>query len=200
MGPPQAEAALREAISLGCDEAVLVSDRAFAGSDTLATSYTLSKAIEKIKDYDVIICGKQAIDGDTAQVGPGIAATLDITQIAYVRKIEEIKDGTITAERATEEGYEVVQTKLPCLMTVVKEINNPRIPSLKGKIKAKSAVIQVWKAADIGAEENRIGFKGSPTWVLSIFTPPQKPKGKIFEGEPQEAVDQLVDSLKGLLH
>ena len=140
MGPPQAEAVLREAISLGCDEAVLVSDRAFAGSDTLATSYTLSKAIEKIKDYDVIICGKQAIDGDTAQVGPGIAATLDIPQITYVRKIEDIKDGTITAERATEEGYEVIETKLPCLMTVVKEINTPRLPSLKGKIKAKSAV------------------------------------------------------------
>ena len=200
MGPPQAEAVLREAISLGCDEAVLVSDRAFAGSDTLATSYTLSKAIEKIKDYDVIICGKQAIDGDTAQVGPGIAATLDIPQITYVRKIEEIKDGTITAERATEEGYEVVETKLPCLMTVVKEINTPRLPSLKGKIKAKSAVIQVWKAADIGAEENRIGLKGSPTWVLKIFTPPPKPKGKIFEGEGQHVVDQLVDSLKGLLH
>jgi electron transfer flavoprotein beta subunit len=200
MGPPQAEASLREAVSLGCDEAVLVSDRAFAGSDTLATSYTLSKAIEKIKDYDIIICGKQAIDGDTAQVGPGIAATLDIPQITYVRKIEEIKDGTIRAERATEEGYEVVETRLPCLMTVVKEINNPRLPSLKGKIKAKSVVIQVWKATDIGAEENRIGLKGSPTWVLSIFTPPPKSKGKIFEGEGQAAVDQLVDSLKGLLY
>jgi electron transfer flavoprotein beta subunit len=200
MGPPQAETVLREAISLGCDEAVLVSDRAFAGSDTLATSYTLSKAVEKIKDYDLIICGKQAIDGDTAQVGPGIAATLDIPQITYVRKIEDIKDGTITAERATEEGYEVVETRLPCLMTVVKEINNPRLPSLKGKMKAKSAVIQAWKATDIGAEENRIGLKGSPTWVLKIFTPPPKPKGKIFEGEAQQSVDQLVDSLKGLIH
>ena len=200
MGPPQADTVLREAISLGCDEAVLVSDRAFAGSDTLATSYTLSKAIAKIKDYDVIICGKQAIDGDTAQVGPGIAAMLDIPQITYVRKIEDIKDGTVTAQRATEEGYEVIQTRLPCLMTVVKEINNPRLPSLKGKIKAKNALIQVWKAADIGAEENRIGLKGSPTWVLKIFTPPPKPKGKIFEGEGPHAVDQLVDSLKGLLH
>jgi len=200
MGPPQAEAVLREAVSLGCDEAVLVSDRGFAGSDTLATSYTLSKAVEKIKDYDVIICGKQAIDGDTAQVGPGMAATLDISQITYVRKIEEIKDGYITAERATEEGYEVVQTKLPCLITVVKEINNPRIPSLKGKMKAKNVAIQVWKAADIGAEENRIGLKGSPTWVLSIFTPPPKSKGKIFEGDPQKAVDQLVDALKGIIH
>jgi electron transfer flavoprotein beta subunit len=200
MGPPQADAALREAISLGCDEAVLVSDRAFAGSDTLATSYSLSKAIEKIKDYDLVICGKQAVDGDTAQVGPGIAATLDIPQITYVRKVDEIKDRTITAERATEEGYEVVQATMPCLLTVVKEINVPRLPSLKGKMKAKSATIQVWKAVDIGAEENRIGLKGSPTWVHTIFTPPPRPKGKVFEGEAQHSVNQLVDSIKGLLH
>ncbi|MBF0594461.1 MAG: electron transfer flavoprotein subunit beta/FixA family protein [Candidatus Omnitrophica bacterium] len=200
MGPPQADAILREAVSLGCDEAVLVSDRAFAGSDTLATSYTLSKAVEKIKEYDLVICGKQAIDGDTAQVGPGIAAMLDIPQITYVRKIEEIVDGNITAERVTEDGYEVVQTKLPCLLTVVKEINHPRLPSLKGKMKAKSVVIQVWKAADIGAEESRIGLKGSPTWVLNVFTPSPREKGKIFEGEAKEAVDKLVDSLKGLIY
>ena len=196
MGPPQAEAVLREAIALGSDEGVLVSDRAFAGSDTLATSYTLSKAVEKIKDYDIIICGKQAIDGDTAQVGPGIAATLDIPQITYVRKIEEIKDRDITAERATEDGYEVVQTKLPCLITVVKEINTPRLPSLKGKMKAKSAVIQVWKAVDIQGEENRLGLKGSPTEVWKIFTPPPRPKGQIFEGDAQVAVNKLVDAVK----
>lgn len=200
MGPPQAEAVLRESISLGADDGVLVSDRAFAGSDTLATGYTLCKAIEKIKDYDVIICGKQAIDGDTAQVGPGIAAALDIPQITYVRKIEEIKDGVITAERATEEGYEVVQTKLPCLLTVVKEINVPRLPSLKGKMKAKSATIQVLKAADLSAEESRLGSKGSPTWVFKIFTPPPRPKGKIFEGEAQHIVDQLVAEIKDMVH
>jgi electron transfer flavoprotein beta subunit len=200
MGPPQAEAVLREAISLGCDDGILVSDRAFAGSDTLATGYTLSKAIEKIKDYDVVICGKQAIDGDTAQVGPGIAATLDIPQITYVRKIDEIKDKTIKAERATEEGYEVVESSLPCLITVVKEINTPRLPSLKGKIKAKNATIQVWKAADIGAEETRIGLKGSPTFVWSIFTPPPRPKGTIFEGESQHNVDKLVEAMKGIIY
>lgn len=200
MGPPQAEAVLREAIALGCDEAILVSDRAFAGSDTLATSYTLAKAIEKIKDFDIVICGKQAIDGDTAQVGPGIAASLDIPQIAYVRKIEDIKDGVIKAERATEDGYEVVETRLPCLITVVKEVNTPRLPSLKGKIKAKSASIPVWKAPDIAAEESRIGLRGSPTEVWKVFTPPPRPKGKLFEGEPQEAVNQLVDSIKGIIH
>ena len=200
MGPPQADAVLREAISLGCDDAILVSDRAFAGSDTLATGYTLSKAVAKIKDYDLIICGKQAIDGDTAQVGPGVAAMLDIPQITYVRKINDVKDGEITAERSTEEGYEVVQTKLPCLITVVKEINTPRLPSLKGKMKAKSAVIQAWKAVDIEAEPDRIGLKGSPTEVWKIFTPPARAQGQIFQGEAQASVDQLVDSLKGLLY
>lgn len=142
MGPPHAEEALREAISLGADEAVLISDRAFAGSDTWATSYTLSKAVQKIGKFDLIICGKQAIDGDTAQVGPGISAHLDIPQITYVKKIEEVKldDGQhafMRAERMTEEGYEIIESPLPCLITVVKEINEPRIPSLKGKMKAK---------------------------------------------------------------
>jgi len=199
MGPPQAESALREAISLGCDEAILISDRAFAGADTLATSYALSRAVEKIKDYDIILCGKQAIDGDTAQVGPGIASTLDISQITNVRKIREIKDNHIIAERMTEHGYEVFQVQLPCLMTVVKDINVPRLPSLKGKMKAKSALVTVWKAADIAAEENRIGLKGSPTEVWKVFTPPARPQGKVFEGEAKAAVDQLVDSLKGLM-
>ncbi|MBU1912733.1 MAG: electron transfer flavoprotein subunit beta/FixA family protein, partial [Candidatus Omnitrophica bacterium] len=137
MGPPQAEEALREAISLGADEAVLVSDRAFAGSDTWATSYTLSRTIQKIAKFDLLICGKQAIDGDTAQVGPGIAAFLDIPQITFVKKIEDIKDSLIRAERMTEEGYDIVESPLPCLITVVKEINEPRLPSLKGKMRAK---------------------------------------------------------------
>ena len=141
MGPPQAAEALKEAVSLGVDDVVLLSDRAFAGADTWATSYALSQGIRKVGNFDLVIAGKQAIDGDTAQVGPGIAATLDIPQITYVRKIDEIKDKTIKAERATEEGYEVVESSLPCLITVVKEINTPRLPSLKGKIKAKNTVI-----------------------------------------------------------
>ncbi len=200
MGPPQAEEALREALSLGCDEAVLVSDRAFAGSDTLATGYTLARAVEKIGGVDIVICGKQAIDGDTAQVGPGIAAALDIPQITYVRKIEEIGDGAIRAQRATEEGYEVVESSLPCLVTVVKEINTPRLPSLKGKIRAKNASIPVWKAGDLGAEEDRIGLKGSPTFVGTIFTPPPRPKGTVFEGEARQVVDKVVEAMKGILY
>jgi len=199
MGPPQADAALREAISMGCDEGVLVSDRAFAGSDTLATGYTLAMAIRKTKDFDIILCGKQASDGDTAQVGPGIATQLDIPQVTYVKKIEDIKDNHATVERMTEEGFEIIKASLPCLLTVVKEINEPRIPSLKGRMKAKKAEILSWKAIDLDLEEEKLGLKGSPTWVSKIFTPPPRPKGQIFEGDGEDTTTKLVDALKDRL-
>ncbi|MCK5580796.1 MAG: electron transfer flavoprotein subunit beta/FixA family protein [Candidatus Omnitrophica bacterium] len=199
MGPPQATEALREAISLGCDEGILVSDRAFAGSDTLATSYTLAMAMKKLDDVDIIICGKQASDGDTAQVGPGIATHLDIPQITYVKKIEKIENKTLIAERMTEEGFEIVQTRMPCLITVVKEINEPRIPSLKGKMKAKKAEFPIWKALDMELEEERLGLSGSPTQVSKIFSPPQKQKGEIFEGNPTDCVEKLVELVKDQL-
>jgi electron transfer flavoprotein beta subunit len=197
MGPPQAEEALREAISLGADEAVLVSDRAFAGSDTWATSYTLSKTIQKIGKFDVIICGKQAIDGDTAQVGPGIAAFLDIPQITFVKKIEDIKDSLMRAERMTEEGYDIVESPLPCLITVVKEINEPRLPSLRGKMRAKKAEIKKLQAKDLDADPDLLGLKGSPTKVVKIFTPPPRKGGQILEGEVKDISGKLVDLLKG---
>lgn len=197
MGPPQAEEALREAISLGADEAVLVSDRAFAGSDTWATSYTLSRAIQKIGKFDMIICGKQAIDGDTAQVGPGIAAFLDIPQITFVKKIEDIKDSLMRAERMTEEGYDIIESPLPCLITVVKEINEPRLPSLKGKMRAKKAEIRKLEAKDLDADPDLLGLKGSPTKVVKIFTPPPRKGGQILEGEVKDISGKLVDLLKG---
>jgi electron transfer flavoprotein beta subunit len=196
MGPPQAEKALREAISLGADAGILISDRAFAGSDTLATSYSLSRAITKIGAYDIIICGKQAIDGDTAQVGPGIAVHLGMPQITYVRKIENISDGTIRAERMTEEGYDVVESQLPVMLTVVKEINEPRIASLKGKMAARKAEIPVWTAEDIEADPDSLGLEGSPTMVVEIFTPPPRPGGKLIEGEPADVAAQLIAELK----
>ena len=196
MGPPQADAALREAISMGADEAILVSDRAFAGSDTWATSYTLAMAIRKIGSFDVILCGKQASDGDTAQVGPGIAVHLDLPQITYVRKIESIDEKTIVAERLMENGYEVIQSPLPCVLTVVKEINEPRLPSLKGKMAAKKAVIPVWKAADLQCDPKNIGLDGSPTKVVKIFTPPPRQGGEMLKGEPSEVVPLLVAKLK----
>jgi electron transfer flavoprotein beta subunit len=196
MGPPQAEAALREAISMGVDEGILVSDRAFAGSDTWATSYTLAMALKKIGDYSMIIFGKQASDGDTAQVGPGVATHLDLPQITYVRKVEEIDENKIVAERLLEAGYEVIESPIPCILTVVKEINEPRLPSLKGKMAAKRAEIITWGAEDIGAESAKLGLDGSPTKVVKIFSPPPRGGGEMLEGEPQEVVAQLVEKLK----
>ncbi len=193
MGPPQAEAVLREAISMGIDEGILLSDRAFAGSDTWATSYTLSTAIKKIGVFDLIICGKQASDGDTAQVGPGISAHLDIPQVTYVKKIEEVKDKFARVERMTEEGYEIIEVPLPALITVVKEINTPRLPSLKGMMRAKQAKITVWKAQDIVATSDCLGLTGSPTQVVKIFTPAPRVGGQMLAGETQDIVDKLAE-------
>jgi len=195
MGPPQAEDALREAISLGADEAVLLTDRAFAGSDTLATSYTLARAIKKI-GADIIFCGKQAIDGDTAQVGPEIAEFLNIPHIAYVRKIEEIKDGYIRVHRLMDEGYDIVESSVPVLLTVVKELNVPRLPSLKGKIAAKKVEIKRLGQADLDVDESRIGLKGSPTQVKNIFAPKTRSDRKMFEGSPEEQVNALIEELR----
>jgi len=196
MGPPQAENALREAIAMGVDAGILLSDRAFAGSDTWATSYTLALAIKKIGDYGVILCGKQASDGDTAQVGPGIAAHLNLPQITYVRKIEEISAEHVIGERLLEEGVEVIRVPVPCVLTVVKEINEPRLPSLKGKLAAKKAQITLWKADDLQGEKTGFGLDGSPTKVVKIFTPPARQGGLIFKGEPEEIVAQVVAKLK----
>lgn len=199
MGPPQAENALKEAISLGCDEGILVSDRKFAGSDTWATSYTISCAIKKIGNFDVILCGKQASDGDTAQVGPGISTHLDIPQVTYVKKIEEIKENKARVERMTEEGYDIVETPLPALFTVVKEINTPRLPSLKGMMKAKSAKITKWTADDIEADPKSLGLDGSPTRVVKIFSPPPRKGGEIIKGDAVEVSKELVQLLKDIV-
>lgn len=199
MGPPQAENALKEAISLGCDEAILVSDRKFAGSDTWATSYTLAAAIRKIGVFDVIICGKQASDGDTAQVGPGISAHLDIPQVTYIKKIEDISAKAAKVERMTEEGYDIVETPLPCLFTVVKEINTPRLPSLKGMMRAKSAKIVKWTAHDIGADPKSLGLDGSPTRVIRIFTPAPRKGGEILKGGAADIAKELVELLKDVV-
>ena len=199
MGPLQAESALKEAISLGCDEGILVSDRKFAGSDTWATSYTLACAIKKIGAFDIILCGKQASDGDTAQVGPGISTHLNIPQVTYVKKIEEIKDGKARVERMTEEGYDIVETPIPCLFTVVKEINKPRLPSLKGMMRAKSAKIIHWTAADINCDPKNIGLDGSPTRVVKIFTPAQRKGGEILKGSSGEIAEKAVNLLKDIV-
>ncbi len=197
MGPPQAEAALRDAIAMGADDAILLSDRAFAGSDTWATSYTLAKSIEKL-GADIIICGKQAIDGDTAQVGPETAEFLDIPHISYVRKIEDVGENSIRVQRMMDEGYDVVESAFPVLLTVVRELNEPRLPSLKGKMAAKKAVIRKWTLSDITADENNLGLKGSPTQVKNIFTPEARSGRRMLEGTPEEQVDALIHELKGI--
>ena len=199
MGPPQAETTLRDAVSCGADEAVLVSDRAFAGADTWATTYTLAMAIKKIGDFDLILCGKQAIDGDTAQVGPGLAQRLDIPFVAYARKIATYADNMLRLERLMDDGYDEVEVALPALLTVVKEINDPRIPSLKGKMKAKKISILTLTAEDIEADPNSLGLKGSTTQVVRIFSPEPRGDRMIFSGSAEEQVDQLMSKLEGVI-
>ncbi len=197
MGPPQAESALRDAISMGADDAVLLTDKAFAGSDTWATSYTLSRAVEKL-GADIVICGKQAIDGDTAQVGPEMAEFLDVPHVSYVRRIEEVRPGYIKLQRLMDEGYDVIESSLPVLLTVVRELNSPRLPSLKGKMAAKKAEIRKWTAADIVADAGKIGLKGSPTQVKNIFAPQAKKDRRMLEGTAEQQVEALVRELGSL--
>ncbi len=201
MGPPQASEILRTALAMGADAVALLSDRAFAGSDTLATSYTLSRGVEKAGNVDLVITGKQAIDGDTAQVGPGIAARLGYTQLTYVSKVEDISvsGGTITVERLLDGGRERVEGKLPALLTVMKGINVPRQPSILKMKKARNAEIPVWKASDIGADPAQTGQNGSPTWVERIFSPEQKTGGDVFQGDPEEAAGRLTELLLAMM-
>ena len=199
MGPPQAEQALRDTISLGADEAVLLSDRVFAGSDTWATSYILSRGIAKIGDYGLIICGKQTLDGDTGQVGPGLSEMLGIPFVAYVSKVEDIKEGSIKVQRMIEEGYETFEMSLPAVITVSKEINVPRVPSLRGSMKAKTAQIPIWSAEDIGVEAEKAGISGSPTRVVKIFFPRRENNSEMLQGSVDEQTDQLVEKLSKIL-
>jgi electron transfer flavoprotein beta subunit len=196
MGPAQAEEVLREAIATGADDAVLLSDSAFAGADTLATAYTLARAIDKLGHYDLIICGRQTIDGDTGQVGPELAEMLKLPFVAYVSKLDEINNGYMRVKRMVEDGYEVIETPLPAVLTVVKEINVPRLPSLRGLAKAKSAVISVWTAQELGVDNNMVGLSGSATRVIEIFFPQRVRRGEIFQGEPESQVSSLVDRLR----
>lgn len=195
MGPPQAEEMLRQAISCGADKAVLVSDRSFAGADTWATSYTLEHSLKKIGDFDLILCGKQAIDGDTAQVGPGLATRLDIPYLTCVQKVREATEKNIVVERMMDDGYDVVAVDYPALLSVVKDINEPRVPSLKGKMKAKKADIIQFSAEDIGAEPSCIGLPGSPTQVVKVFPPETRGGRSVLTGTLDEQLDQLADKL-----
>lgn len=197
MGPPQAEAVLREAVSMGADEAILLSDRAFAGADTWATSHTLAKAVEKIGDIDIVMTGKQAIDGDTAQTGPSIAASLDWPQITFVGKVVELTDEYMVANRYVENGVEVIRSTLPVVITVLKNANIPRLPSLRGKMKARKMEIPVWGIADIDVNPEEAGLDGSPTRVVSIATPDTSVDGEVHRGTPEELAQKMAELLIG---
>jgi len=198
MGPPQAEQALRDVVALGVDEGFLLTGRGFAGADTLATSYALARAVATIGEASLVLCGKQAIDGDTAQVGPELAEHLGLPFVGFVRRVREAHPDRMVVERMTEEGADVVETPLPAVLSVVKEINVPRLPSLKGKMRAKSFKPTVWGPAEIGADEARIGFAGSPTKVAKVFTPEARPGGEILEGEPAAVAAELAGRLRSL--
>lgn len=197
MGPPSAEKALKEAMAMGCDEAILLSDRRFGGADTWSTSYVISRGIEEIGEYDLIICGERATDGDTAQVGPGIAAWLDVPLATYVSTIRSA-DSTMAVERLVEDGYQQLTLPFPALITVVKEIAEPRLPTLEGKKKAMHADIRVLGADDLDLEHGYLGLKGSPTKVVKIRTPQVTRGGRLVvaEGDIAGAVAGLIDFLK----
>ncbi len=195
MGPPQAEEALRQALAMGADEAVLLCDKTFAGSDTLATSYALSRGIRTIGNFDLIICGKQAFDGDTAQVGPGLAEQLGIPQITYAIEVEA-EDKKLRVRRLLENAFEVVETRLPALITVVKQINEPRHAGLRGVMKARKADIPVWTAEDVEADPLRCGLNGSPTNVVKVFSPQHEYEGEILEGAVQQVTQTLIQRLQ----
>ena len=203
MGPPKSVVALREAVAMGIDGAVLLSHKGFAGSDTWATSRALSKAIQQMSGnggVDLIVCGERATDGDTGQVGPGIASFLNLPVATYVSKIERI-DGTVCrVHRLVEGGYEILDVGLPAVLTVVKEAANPRLPTLRGKQRAKKIEIPTWGPEQIGLSADELGLKGSPTRVVKIFRPRITRQGqKLSAGDPQAigaAVDQLLEFLR----
>ena len=195
MGPPAAMKAVKEAIAMGCDDGVLLSDRRFAGSDTWATSYTLAAAIRRIGRVDLVVAGERATDGDTAQVGPGIAAWLDLPLATYVARIESLDRERVTVERLIEEGYQRVSLQLPALITVVKEIASVRLPTLRGKKRAKQLEVPVWTASELQVESTGIGLKGSPTKVVRIERPKVARSGELVHANGEGGVDGAVDLL-----
>ncbi|MBQ4370435.1 MAG: electron transfer flavoprotein subunit beta/FixA family protein [Oscillospiraceae bacterium] len=197
MGPPQAMYMLRECIAMGADDAYLLSSRAFGGADTCATSTTLAAGIRKIGDYDIIFSGRQAIDGDTAQVGPQMGQRLGLPVVTYVQKVRELKEGSVIVERQLEDGYEVVEVPTPAVLTCVKELNEPRYMSVAGIIHAcEDSPITVWDENDVELAPEQCGLTASPTKVLKSFTPPPKGKGEMLSG----TVDEMAKALVGRLN
>ena len=196
MGPPQAKEMLQECLAMGADEAILLSDRALGGSDTWATSNALAAGLRKAGPFDLIFAGRQAIDGDTAQVGPQIAEKLGLPQVTYVKEFA-LEGDAVTVKRALEDGYEKLRVKLPCVLTAIKELNTPRYMSVPGILRAAKAEIPVWSAEDIGVDRSVVGLKASPTNVFRSFTPKPKGKGITVEGDtPKEQAGNLLADLR----
>lgn len=194
MGPPQAELILREAFAMGADRAILLTDRKFAGADTLATSHALAGALKTL-DYDLIIAGRQAIDGDTAQVGPQMAEHLGLPQVSYVAGFD-VKDGKYIVKKETEEGYQILEVEGPALLTVLASAYKARYMSVPGIVDAYSKEIEIWGADKIDVEESKLGLKGSPTRVNKAFTKGLKQAGEVFEVDPEQAVGIIISKLK----
>jgi len=196
VGTQRAESALRDCFALGVDEACLLSDPVFEGSDPQATAKILSAGLKKLGAYDLILAGKQAIDTDSAQVPAAVAALLDIPQAMFVKKIESIDAGKAVVNRTTEDGYDVVELTLPAVVSVVKEINEPRLPSLKGKMAAKKKAITTWSAADLGIDPATVGTN-SGTRTVKVSPPPPRPQGEMIEGDsPDEIANKLFGKLR----
>ncbi|MEG1548126.1 MAG: electron transfer flavoprotein subunit beta/FixA family protein [Clostridia bacterium] len=196
MGPPQADVALREALAMGADDAILVTDRAFGGADTWATSSTIAAALKKL-DYDLIVAGRQAIDGDTAQVGPQIAEHLGLPQVSYVEGVESVGDGKIVLRRQFEDRYHIIEVKLPCLITALAELAAPRYMNVAGVFDAYEKEVRKFTLAELEGtvDKANIGLAGSPTRVKQSFTKQAKGLGQKFEVEPDEAVQIIIDKL-----
>lgn len=199
MGPPQAGEIIKEAYMMGADEGVVVSDRKFAGADVLATSYTLSQAVKKMGSFDLILCGKQTTDGDTAQVGPEMAEYLGIPHIANVLKIVELKEGSVLVEMDMPNTVELAEASYPCLLTVEKDIFQPRLPSYKRKLETKDREIKMISLKDFDdQDEKKYGLNGSPTQVEKIFPPKANNDREMWKGSSEEIADRLSKKLKEL--
>jgi electron transfer flavoprotein beta subunit len=196
MGPPQAEVALRDTMALGCDQAWLATDRAFAGADTWATSYTLGLCVEKLSPYDLVICGLKTTDGDTGQVGPELAQHLGVPHVCYVNKILEVSEGKIRLTRLLDDGVETLEAPLPLVISVSKDINQPRLATLRGRLQARKAEIRKVTSKDLNVDPSRLGLDGSPTRVVKIFTPVPPAAGEVFEGTPDELAEKILEKLQ----
>jgi electron transfer flavoprotein beta subunit len=199
MAPPSARENLVEALAMGADEGFLLADRAFAGSDTRATSFALCRGIHKLGPFDLILCGSYSLDGSTGHVGAQLAEFLGIPNVSQVAALENIENSKIRTRSLVESSCRILRSRLPALLTVTREINTPRFTSLSGIIEAESKPLHIWSAADLGIAADEVGFRGSPTQTGDIFLPEMKRRAEMINGEPEELVKKIVDKIRQAL-